>query len=296
MALVPSRPGARVIFGRRMAAAMVVATACLAGPGRATATTHEASAAVVPLTYAALGDSYSSGEGNPPFDSDSQADGCDRSSHAWPRLIATQHPIVSLVAHVACSGATSSALFGSFKTEPAQITRLQQLSPAPTFVSVTIGGNDLGFSSLLTNCFLFNCVFDGRVADAKSYLETTLPAVLVNDYAAIKAADPTGHISVVGYPQLLPSGSAVNCSWLAANEKTQLNALTVEFDTTMANAAASAGVRYVSVLSVLAGHEMCTSNSWVYPIGFTGGDLRGHPTGPGQQALADYIFKAATTK
>ena len=40
-------------------------------------------------SLAALGDSYSSGEGNPPFDASSGA--CHRSPQAWPRLLDTRN-------------------------------------------------------------------------------------------------------------------------------------------------------------------------------------------------------------
>jgi lysophospholipase L1-like esterase len=267
--------------------ATVIAAVTLAAPSRASTPT---------FLYAALGDSYSSGEGNPPFDTASRTDGCDRSSQAWPRLIASQHSTaVQLVAHIACSGATSSSLFTTFKTETAQTTHLTALTPQPTLVTVTIGGNDLGFSSILTDCFLLNCVNDGRVSKAKHYLETTLPALLVNDYTSIANADKSARVVVVGYPSLFPSGTPVGCGWLASNEKTALRALATEFDHTMAAAAASAGVQYVSVLSVLAGHELCTSTPWVYPIGLTGGDLRGHPTAHGQQAIANTVYAAVTS-
>jgi hypothetical protein len=48
-------------------------------------------------------------------------------------------------------------------------------------------------------------------------------------------------------------------------------------------------VQYVSVLPALRRHELCTRDSWVYPIGATGGQLRGHPLRHGQRALAAIV-------
>src|SRR4051812_33682246 len=55
-----------------------------------------------PLTIVALGDSYSSGEGNAPFDTDAAT--CHRGASAWPRLLG-QQVAGSTVKLLACSGA-----------------------------------------------------------------------------------------------------------------------------------------------------------------------------------------------
>lgn len=50
---------------------------------------------------------------------------------------------------------------------------------------------------------------------------------------------------------------------------------------------------YASVLGSLSGHELCTTDPWIYKIGPDGGPLRGHPveTGAqhGQRAIADAV-------
>ena len=98
---------------------------------------------------------------------------------------------------------------------------------------------------------------------AKTAIENE-STLLVSDYQAVQEAAPSATVVVVGYPQIF-SESLDNCSWLNSDERTQLNSLSVLFDHIEAAAAQQAGVKYVSVLGALAGHELCTEDPWVYP-------------------------------
>ena len=112
-------------------------------------------------------------------------------------------------------------------------------------------------------------------------------------YREIKAADPNATIVVVGYPDLLPGNPATalyHCAWLkdpaAVLEFRKVAGLV---DSTLKNAALAAGVQYVSSLSALQGHELCTADAWVHRIGLTGGTDRGHPTASGEAAMARVV-------
>lgn len=237
----------------------------------------------------ALGDSFSSGEGNPPFSASGGA--CDQSSQAWPVLLGHEDPNLHIVTDVACSGATSEALTGSFKGQLAQDTQLQDADPQPSLVTLTMGGNDVGFSPILRDCFIYNCVWDHRLREAENAIETEEP-ILEADYKGVQSADPDATVIVVGYPQLFPSTRAAQTGchfWLADNERAGLVRLSAMMDLVIQQAAQAAGVKYVQTLGVLAGHELCTDAPWVYPIGFTGGANRGHPTAPGQQAMENAV-------
>jgi lysophospholipase L1-like esterase len=241
--------------------------------------------------YAALGDSYSSGEGNPPFDdgTDTPLDQCHRSPAAWPRIIAREDPRIGLVAHLACSGATSRDLRHRYNGERAQLRRLS--SRDVDLVTITIGGNDIGFGEVLTDCFVSDCVRDGGLARARRRIEHRLPRHLARDYRGLKRAAPDATVVVVGYPRLFPGTEAeqVGCGWLSDRERVTLNRLATLLDRRIQRSARRAGVEYVSVLPALEHHELCTRDSWVYPIGPTGGQLRGHPLRPGQRALARIV-------
>jgi lysophospholipase L1-like esterase len=262
-----------------------------AGPATASRTLTAAlpaAAAEDPVRYAALGDSYSSGEGNPPFDRDSGK--CHRSPAGWPRMIARQDPRIVMAAHIACSGATSESLRGRHNGEPPQLRQLRRLDEPADLVTITIGGNDIGFAPVITDCFVSDCVLDGGLRRARDRIENELPPLLARDYRRLKRAAPDATIVVVGYPRLFPSKTdREGCLWLSEPERRTLNRLARLLDRTIADSAERAGLEYVSVLGSLRHHELCTQDSWIYPIGVQGGQLRGHPIRPGQRAIAAVV-------
>ena len=244
-------------------------------------------------SIASLGDSFSSGEGNPPFDPDSN-DGCDRSSRAWPRLLHSSRADLALVAHLACSGATSAALSGAFDSEPPQESQLAGLPKPPTFVTLTIGGNDIGFSAVLRDCFVVDCYWDGTLAATSRRIDT-LATYIQYKYQDIQRASPTSRLIVVGYPNLFPrlQSNAVNCGWLSNNERATLVALSDKLNNTLANAAAGVGAIYAPTVNSLNGHELCTASSWVNPIGSFSSptfNSQGHPNASGQIAMETAVL------
>src|ERR1700733_9675188 len=92
--------------------------------------------------YVALGDSYSSGVGAGDYISSSGS--CDRSTNAYPEQWADANTPASFVS-VACSGATTADVLSS---------QVPALSASTTLVSITIGGNDAGFSHVMETCVL----------------------------------------------------------------------------------------------------------------------------------------------
>src|SRR6188472_2138363 len=108
----------------------LVATVLLQAPAHAAAP-----------SYVALGDSYASGTGTRSYISDGTS--CQRSTSAYPSLIAAQKGYA--LNFQACSGATTSTVTSN---------QLGALSSTTRFVTISVGGNDAGFSSVLTECAL----------------------------------------------------------------------------------------------------------------------------------------------
>jgi lysophospholipase L1-like esterase len=126
------------------------------GPGPASADTGAPDATEARAAYVALGDSYASGEGLPPFEAgtDSTPIGCHRSrDYAYPVVLTriARRPLTP-ARSVACSGVMTGALVGDNIgpiDEPPQIDALQETT---SVVTLTIGGNDLGFAPVLIDC------------------------------------------------------------------------------------------------------------------------------------------------
>ncbi|CUU57749.1 Lysophospholipase L1 [Parafrankia irregularis] len=249
------------------------------------------------LTIAALGDSYSSGEGSPPFLAD--AGSCRRSTGAWPRLLATLDPPITTVLHAACGGATTKELTTSRRGNPSQLDQLRALPKAPDVVTITIGGNDAGFGRVIMSCVLWKCFWDGNDRRRRDYLQDELPGILVTTYKEVKAAAPNSRIVVVGYPDIFPRSQRNNtCRWLDSSERRQLVSLNNTLNRTIRRAAKDAGVEFVATSRSLRDHEMCTKDSWVNRVGLLSADrdLSAHPTQAGQEAMARTIHDALVDK
>src|SRR6266498_2553033 len=124
--------------------------------------------------YVALGDSYSSGTGTRTYyDSN-----CQKSVYAYPYLLHNAHASWTFV-HAACSGAKTGDILN---------TQSASLTADTNWVTYTIGGNDAGFSSVITECakpwWASNC--NAAIDNAQNIIKNTLPARLDGLYNTIR--------------------------------------------------------------------------------------------------------------
>lgn len=253
-----------------------------------------------PVRYLTLGDSYSSGEAAPNNDGTYDGGACHRSSNAWASWVDQRRARLDLVANNACSGAKTGALTGPFKRQPAQVSAFRKQDADVDLVTLTIGGNDINFGGLIRNCVTSSaCGFSldktRQGLDDAEGLATILRRTYAKVIEKIAAANMVdAHLVVVGYPAIFPAttGAKRKCLWLSGRELKAARRLAVRLDAVIEKAAVSKGASYISTLNALRGHEECSKDPWMYPIGRSGGDQRGHPTLPGQRALANVVARA----
>ena len=243
----------------------------------------------------ALGDSYSSGEGAPPFEpgTDSPFTGCHRATRAWPLLVAARLGMAGR--SYACSGAEIPDLFAS------QIGLLEGVRRA-RLVTLTIGGNDAGFSNVLRRCGApSSCVSHYEAVGPQNLdrviddLGRRLPAV----YERVQNAMPVGaRLVVVGYPRLFPVGpDNRTCAFfggISANEARHLNRWGARMNDAIRVAAARADAAHIDVSETFDGHEMsCRGEQWVNRLRFSHTlTYSFHPNLLGQRALAERVGTA----
>ena len=259
---MPSRPRTRV---RRV---LFFAVAMAATFTAVFATTAAASA---PVNYVALGDSYSSGVGAGSYISASGS--CLRSTNAYSALWASAHSPSSYVS-VACSGATTSDVLNS---------QVSALSSSTTLVSITIGGNDVGFSSVMQTCVLDStsaCLT--AVSNAENAARTVLPGRLANTFAAIRAKSPSAHVVVLDYAELYDLGHSWFCPGLSGSDRSALNGAADLLDSVIQTAAANAGDTFADVKGRFNGHELCDFGSeWLHSVNVTDLTESYHPNASG---------------
>ncbi|MFD6417980.1 SGNH/GDSL hydrolase family protein [Streptomyces sp. NPDC060194] len=204
--------------------------------------------------YVALGDSYSSGVGAGSYYSDSGD--CRRSSKSYPALWAASNAPASF-SFQACSGATSGTVRSG---------QLGALSGATTLVSVTAGGNDVGFADVMQTCVLQSeatCV--SAVNTAISKMNGPLPGSLAGLYTDIRSRASRAHVVVLGYPRFYKlSGNCI--VGLTENERAAINRGSDTLNSVIAKAAANAGFTYSSVVDEFTNHEICSSDSWLHSV------------------------------
>jgi lysophospholipase L1-like esterase len=286
-----------------LAGAVGLAVAAPATPGRS----------AVPLRYIALGDSFSSGEGVPPFRPGTDQvlpvhDECHRSFRAYPALIAGRRSSPGTWGFWACSGATTADLTHTNHANPGEIPQLDRIAPPGRsdprvdLVTLTIGGNDVGFGSAALSCVVARYLpgleacqsqWRARMQNAIAKLQTKLPSI----YRAVHARAPNARILVLGYPDPFPrtAPQVSECRlWLEPEDLRFFHDETERLDATVRTAVlatANANVTYLAPTG-FAGHDACSDSSWftgliVSPTRF---GYSFHPNALGQLRLAKIVL------
>jgi len=274
------RPAARrAALAAGGACALAIPLAAVAATPAGAATTVGAAPAV---RYVALGDSYSSGLGAGSYISSSGS--CDRSTVAYSALWASAYHPASYVS-VACAGATTSSVISG---------QLSALSSQTTLVSITVGGNDVGFESVMETCVLestSSCV--SAVSTAESQASTTLPGKMDRVLSAISAAAPNAWVVVLGYPALYDLPRSSICIGLSTTDRNALNQGASVLNQVIQAAAARHGDVFGDVRGTFSGHQICDGgSSWLHSVNIFDISESYHPTAAGQSGGYEPVFAA----
>jgi lysophospholipase L1-like esterase len=231
-----------------------------------------------------LGDSYAAGVGAPPYDIN---EACKRSSKGYPALLDPKGRI-DLLDNATCAGATTFTVAN---------TQLPALTPGVELVTLTVGGNDLGFAGLAGTCTTantpekqFQCL--AAIKDAVGrlpvlYRDLTL---LYGKAGGVADKAPKALIVVTGYPYLFESDPS-NPIITAFNEATAALNTTIE-DAVNATRKTGVNIVYVDVTEQFEGHGIGSSDD-----PFINGPTAGvpeafHPNAAGYRAYAKAISAA----
>ncbi|HRW37914.1 MAG: SGNH/GDSL hydrolase family protein [Acidimicrobiales bacterium] len=252
-----------------------------------------------PDTYVALGDSYTAG----PLILNQSLEplGCLRSDRNYPRIAKPQIKAAKFV-DVSCSGATTSDFFEEQGVTPGpNPPQFNALNANTKVVTIGIGGNDIGFSSIVKNCatldpFSSGCkgdyVVNGVDALAKK-IDATAPKidkVLVET----KKRAPNAKIFVVGYPTIIPETGS-GC-WpvvpIVAGDITYLRGVAKKLNAMLKARAVANGATYVDTATSSIGHDMCSSSKWVEAIVPTTDAAPVHPNASGMRNTGNVVATA----
>ncbi len=240
----------------------------LAAPALLAATSVSA-APPEPFEYDALGDSFASGYGVPPYEA------CGRSESAYAVLVDGRMKI-ELDDLAACGGATTSTLISG--------GQLDALDADTDIVTVMIGGNDIRWGTAVGACLVGS---DAQCAVATSVslslIQGALAGWLEPVYSGVASAAPDAHVYVVGYPRIF---SPEFGDYLGASvaEQMVLNDGADQLNGVIAATAASYGFEFVDVTKRFNGHGVNSPDAWINGPFFPNGAL--HPNLDGYEAYA----------
>lgn len=254
--------------------------------------------------YMGLGDSYTSGEGA--FDyllgTDTRFNNCHLSANSYPLLL-THDLFSNSGGHsVACSGAmiddvgsNSDEYHGQASGDYGVDDVLSDFAPGyvaqqrfvrryqPRTVTVSVGGNDIGFGDILERCVVPHISRHHSDENCYDTYESRQEVVDLVDrtvkrwtslYQQLKTESPGSTIYVVGYPSI--ASDIGNCSINVRLDKNELEfaeELIGYMNGSIRGAAMDAGVPYVDIGNSLAGHRLCeASGSSVAVNGLTAGN------------------------
>jgi len=258
---------------------------------------------ISPLTYSALGDSFAAGFGA------GGVNGLGQSAEAYPVVLAGGDNLNFLASAWAGTGSAVT-------TATVAADQIPFVPHTTKQVTLTVGGNDLGFVPKATACFMDPTVCAFNAADRVKL--RTLTKSLSSNIAAIHAAAPAATIYVTGYPLLFQAAQSPHDRGLCVAGDTTTGPTTgplviseaqadaMDADAVALNSAIKSAIagpthryaKYVDVTAAFTGHGLCGTyashlpnpHTYINPVPAVNViAVPLHPTAHGQRAYAASI-------
>lgn len=250
--------------------------------------------------YVALGSSFASGPGLAPIvDAD-----CGRSGNNYAARVARE--LALQLTDVSCTATTTDNIV----TTPhavggdARRPQIEAVTAGTRLVTVTIGGNDIGYASLVDE---FACIDTGgcgseaanvgRVEEALKSVTTRLATAL----DTVRQAAPEAVVLFVTYPVIVPAdGSTCPAIVLTPEHSAATARVAAELQTAFVTASVESAVGLVDAYRASFDHHACSStepwiSGWV-PDPNVEGVRSFHPTSAGMREVAGLVVDAVTVR
>lgn len=242
--------------------------------------------------YVAMGSSYAAGAGIGPLQQGAPVR-CQRTTNNYASLAAKQLHLVLVDA--SCGGATTTHLLEPWEELPPQI---EAVTADTKLVTVTVGGNDLGFVMTLFggSCRAGVSLRPGPCAGASSPDEAQLAEVEAGLRAvarAVHARAPGAVLVFVQYLTVVPPSACKDAvvtpgdAQIAAQTARRLAEIT-------ARVAAEEGARLIPADTLSRDHTPCSAEPWSHGLS-VGYDMKQgapwHPNAAGHAAIARELVR-----
>jgi hypothetical protein len=243
--------------------------------------------------YVALGSSFAAGIGLGARVPGSPIQ-CFRTAGGYPTLVAKKTGM--RLVDMSCSGSTTKHILsgGQLLLGP----QLAAIGPATKLVTITSGGNDVGYIGDLMvasgNMGRFGAWWHGDIksADARPYYVVTDNLITIINSVRQKA--PSAKILIINYPSIIPPNGS--CAALGINKEQADISRTLAQQLALATKRAvdESSALLVDIANASVGHDVCSKAPWVNGASVKAGTAF-HPNAAGAEATADAIVKAYST-
>jgi lysophospholipase L1-like esterase len=239
-------------------------------------------------TWVAMGDSYASGQGA----NDYSGGSCRRSANAYWALLhgRLRHGLTSGSSDfVACSGATTAEV---------RAHQLSALDPTTRLVTISVGGDNLGFSGVVKSCVkpggtsCKEALRDHVNTSSLRRLRASLRAI----YSDIRSRAASATVLVLGYPQLTPPDHIDGCGAMDSSDAPYLHRAGVRLNRSIRRVVGSRrGFRFIGLVSTFQGHPACDDGAadWINGVNLKDTQESFHPNAPGHRAIAAHLAAVA---
>lgn len=232
------------------------------------------------VSYLALGDSFSSGEGEVGADgfvhyihgtnTTDPKNLCHTSDRSYPYLVAQALGVTSSFQSVACSGAkvdpyystqAQYRILSALKWLPGTNAQSDFITDArPDIITISMIGNDIGFSDKIQRCLEWVDACFHFKEDRESIANEIYGKfdTLVGMYEDIQSKSGGARVYVLGYPQLMSAtGVCEPNTPFDPEERAMARGLVTYLNAVIKAATERSGVQYIDVENAFAGHQLC---------------------------------------
>lgn len=133
-------------------------------------------------------------------------------------------------------------------------------------VTITIGGNDVQFTSVLRTCATSACATEQYETQLNELVDSQRSRLAALYRSILARTSNQARVLVLSYPQIFPAApSDQSCAELKPwrGEQDMLRRVGARLNNTIRDAASDAGVEFVPVATTFGGHEICTREPWI---------------------------------
>lgn len=242
-------------------------------------------------SYVAMGSSFAAGAGIGPLQ-DGTPPRCARNTNNYASLFARKQGFS--LTDASCSGATTAHVTGPWNELPPQI---DSLSTETRLVTVTVGGNDIGYAGGLFggSCRAGVPLTGGAICPPNAFPDAAKRDKLEQSMRAIaqvvRARAPKATLVFVQYVRLVPD-QPCSAATITEEDARISREVGAELAAITARVARKTGALLLPADSLSVGHTACSDTPW--SNGFSKGFVSGqgapwHPNAAGHQAIADAL-------